>query len=108
MTELAAERMGREWAVRAAGGPFEVLKKYPEALRTLDVARATELARPACQKVGLELARWPTGEAARRLPLARGVKYLAVEGVAAVGAYSFFHMDGHLASRDARIETLEP
>ena len=46
-------RLARWWAVRAAGGTYQVLRRLPEALPRLTVPEIADLGRGLCAKAGL-------------------------------------------------------
>jgi len=109
--ELATERLSRWWAVRAAGGTYRVLRRFPEALGRLSVADVANLGRPLCTKAGLRLSTWGPlrflkngQELIRRIPPQRGIKYVAAQALqAGVGVVAFQKMEEHLASRRPQI-----
>ena len=100
-------RLARWWAVRAAGGTFQVLRKLPQALPRLTLAELSEIARPLCTRAGLRLSTWTPvrllkhgQEFLLRIPPERGLKYLAAQaGSAGVGLVGFRKMEEHLSSR---------
>lgn len=106
-TESTAERLSKWWAVRTAGGTFQLLRRLPEALPRLGLSELTDLARPLCQKAGLRLSTWTPvrllkdgSEYVLRIPPDRGLKYLAAQAAqATVGVVGFRKMEEHLASR---------
>ncbi len=112
--EAATERLSRWWAVRSAGGTYQVLRKMPQALPRLSLAELSDLARPLCAKAGLRLSQWGPvrllkdgKELLLRIPPERGLKYLGVQAAqAGVGVVGFRKMEEHLASR--RPHTQEP
>ena len=57
-TSTVAERLARWWAVRSAGGVYQVLRRLPEALPRLSLAQITGMAGPMCAKAGLRLTAW--------------------------------------------------
>jgi hypothetical protein len=103
----AASRAARWWVVRSAGGLFETLKHYPEALARLGLREATDMARPYASQAGLRLARWDPMRflqdgvlVVRRIPPERGLKYLTIEATqAGVGLAAIHKMEEHLSSR---------
>src|SRR5262249_33717501 len=105
--EATAARLSRWWAVRAAGGPYQVLRRLPQALPRLTLAELTEMARPLCAKAGLRLSTWGPvrllkagREFLLRTPPERGLKYLGAQAASAgVGVVGFRKMEEHLASR---------
>ena len=105
--EATAERLSRWWAVRAAGGTYQVLQRMPQALPRLSLTELSELARPLCAKASLRLSRWTPvrflkdgQEFLLRIPPGRGLKYLGAQaGSAGVGVVGFRKMEEHLASR---------
>ncbi|MGE3822146.1 MAG: hypothetical protein AB7I30_22250, partial [Isosphaeraceae bacterium] len=108
--EAAAERLSRWWAVRAAGGTYQVLRRLPEALPRLSLTELTDLARPLCARAGLRLSSWGPvrflkdgKEVLMRIPPGRGLKYLGAQAAqAGVGVVGFQKMEEHLASRRPR------
>jgi hypothetical protein len=105
--ELAAGRLSKWWAVRTAGGTYNVLRRLPQALPRLTISELSEVARPLCAKAGLRLSTWSPvrllkdgREFILRIPPDRGLKYLAAQAASAgVGVTGFRKMEEHLASR---------
>lgn len=105
--EAATQRLSRWWAVRAAGGTYQLLKKMPEAISRMSVAEVASLGKPLCTKAGLRLSTWSPirllkngQEVLLSIPPKRGLKYLAAQAVqAGVGIVGFHKMEEHLASR---------
>jgi len=105
--EAGAERLAKLWAVRSAGGTYQVLRRVPEALAMLPLARVVDLARPFCSKAGIRLTTWTPVrlwkdgvEVVSRIPPGRGLKYLAAQvTLAEVGFVGFKKMEEHLSSR---------
>jgi hypothetical protein len=105
--EVAAERLSRWWAVRAAGGTYRVLRKLPQALPRLSLTELTEMARPLCAKAGLRLSGWSPvrllkngQEFVLRIPPEKGLKYVGLQfAQAGVGIVGFRKMEEHMASR---------
>jgi hypothetical protein len=105
--ETTAERLARWWSVRRAGGTYQVLRRFPEALPRLGVDELAELARPLCARAGIHLTTWRPlrflkngQEIILRIPPERGLKYLAAQGAqAGVGVAAMHKMEEHLASR---------
>ena len=105
--EAVAGRASRWWAVRAAGGTYQLLRKTPEALPLLSVAALADTARPLCAKAGLRLSTWTPvrllkdgKELLLQIPPQSGLKYLGKQAaLAGVGAVGFRKMEEHLASR---------
>ncbi|QDV33653.1 hypothetical protein [Tautonia plasticadhaerens] len=103
----AATRAARWWVVRSAGGLFETLRHYPEALARIGLREATDMARPYAAQAGLRLSRWGPMRflqdgalVVRRIPPEKGLKYLAVEATqAGVGLAAIHKMEEHLSSR---------
>jgi hypothetical protein len=93
--------------VRSAGGLYQVLRRFPEALPRLSLAQVAEMSSPLCAKAGIRLTAWQPFRLLRngtevlfRIPPERGLKYLAAQGVqAGVGVIGFQKMEEHLASR---------
>ena len=105
--EAASLHLSKWWAVRAAGGTYEVLKRMPEALSRLTVPEAANLARTLCAKAGYRLSTWQPirlvkngVEVVKSIPPTKGWKYLGVQAASAgVGFYGFHKMEEHLRSR---------
>ena len=105
--ETAAERLSKWWAVRSAGGTYQLLLRLPQALPRLGLTELTDLARPLCSKAGLRLSTWAPvrllkngAEFVLRIPPERGLKYVGLQvGQATVGVVGFRKMEEHLASR---------
>ncbi len=103
----AGKRLARWWSVRSAGGFYQVLRRWPEALPRLSLAQLTETAGPMASKAGLRLSQWRAVRLLRggvevvlRIPPARGVKYVAAQAVqAGVGVVGFHKMEEYLKSR---------
>jgi len=108
--DLAARRLARWWAVRSAGGMYQVLRRAPEALAATPLARLAEAAGPLCARAGLRLSGWAPfrllregAEVVLRVPPDRGLKYLGAQmAQATVGVVGFQKMEEHLASRRPR------
>jgi hypothetical protein len=109
--ETVARRLSRWWAVRSAGGVYQVLRRLPEALPKMSLAQVVATAQPLCAKAGLRLSRWKPFQLLRegvavpfRIPPERGLKYVAAQMVqASVGVVGFHKMEEHLASRRPRL-----
>jgi hypothetical protein len=105
--EASAERVARWWAVRQAGGTYQVLRRLPEALPMLPLPELSRVARPLCARAGLRLStfapvRFLRDGAAivRAIPADRGLKYLGAQlAQASVGVVGLQKMEEHLASR---------
>ncbi len=105
----AGKRLARWWSVRSAGGLYQVLRRWPEALPRMSLAQLTELAGPLASKAGLRLSQWRAVrllkdgvEVVLRIPPERGVKYVAAQAVqAGVGVVGFHKMEEYLKSRRA-------
>ncbi len=105
--EAAGGRLSRWWAVRAAGGTYQLLRRVPEALERMSLGQLTELARPLCRKAGLRLSDWAPIRLAKngqsvllRIPSDRWAKYVGVNALqAAGGVVAMGKMEEHLASR---------
>jgi hypothetical protein len=103
----ATGRLARWWAVRSAGGIYQVLRRVPEALPHLSLSQLSTMAGPLSAKAGLRLSTWRPirllkdgVEVMLRIPPQRGVKYLAAQGVqAGVGVVGFQKMEEYLASK---------
>ncbi len=106
-TATVSQRLARWWSVRSAGGLYQVLKRFPEALPRLSVAQLTEMAGPLASKAGLRLSSWRAvrllkdgAEVVLRIPPERGLKYVAAQAVqAGVGVVGFHKMEEYLKSR---------
>ncbi len=105
--EAMTERLSRWWAVRLAGGTYQVLRRVPEALPRLGVDEVADLGRALCACAGLRLSTWGPIRLLKngqdvlvRIPPSRGLKYLAAQAAqAGVGVVGFHKMEEHLASR---------
>ncbi len=105
----AGKRLARWWSVRSAGGLYQVLRRWPEALPRMSLAQLTEMAGPLASKAGLRLSQWRAVrllkdgvEVVLRIPPERGVKYVAAQAVqAGVGVVGFQKMEEYLRSRRA-------
>ncbi|WP_165070768.1 hypothetical protein [Paludisphaera rhizosphaerae] len=103
----AAQRVARWWAVRSAGGVFQVLRRTPEALARMTLGQLADVARPLCTKAGLRLASWTPvrlvkdgAEVVLKIPPERGLKYVGAQlAQATVGVVGFRKMEEHLSSR---------
>ena len=103
----ATRRLSRWWAVRSAGGMYQVMRRLPEALPRMSLTQVVSMAQPLCAKAGLRLSRWRPFELLRqgvtvpfRIPPERGLKYVAAQMLqASVGVVGFQKMEEHLASR---------
>lgn len=103
-TEIAAERLSKWWTVRLAGGPYQVLRRFPDALEKLGVADIARLGQPLCAKAGFRLSPWKPlrflSSKVLEIPPRKGLKYLGVQALqATVGVVAFHKMEEHLASR---------
>ena len=105
----ASRRLARWWSVRSAGGLYQVLRRFPEALPRLSVFQVTEMAGPLAAKAGLRLSSWRAvrllkngAEVVLRIPPERGLKYVAAQAVqAGVGVVGIHKMEEYLKSRRA-------
>ncbi|MBV8605940.1 MAG: hypothetical protein JO034_00565 [Singulisphaera sp.] len=105
--EAMTERLSRWWAVRLAGGTYQVLRRVPEALPRLGVDEVADLGRALCARAGFRLSTWGPIRLLKngqdvlvRIPPGRGLKYLAAQAAqAGVGVVGFHKMEEHLASR---------
>jgi hypothetical protein len=103
----ASKRLTRWWSVRSAGGLFQVLKRFPEALPRLSLNQLTEMAGPLAAKAGLRLSSWRAvrllkdgAEVVLRIPPQRGLKYVGAQAVqAGVGVVGIHKMEEYLKSR---------
>lgn len=106
-TATVTERLARWWAVRSAGGIYQVLRRLPEALPKLSLAQVAEMAGPLCTRAGMRLSTWGPvrflkegAEVVMRVPPERGLKYLSAQMLqAGVGVVGFQKMEEHLRSR---------
>ncbi|MHB1562261.1 MAG: hypothetical protein ACYC61_32850, partial [Isosphaeraceae bacterium] len=106
-TAAVTERLARWWAVRSAGGIYQVLRRLPEALPKLSLVQVAEMARPLCTRAGMRLSTWGPvrflkggAEVVMRVPPGRGLKYLSAQMLqAGVGVVGFQKMEEHLRSR---------
>ncbi len=104
-------RLARWWTVRAAGGTYQVLRRFPEALPKLTVPEIADLGRGLCAKAGLTLSTWGPlrflkdgEEVVRRIPAEKGLKYLGLQATqATVGVVGLRKMEEHLASRRPQV-----
>jgi hypothetical protein len=102
-----SKQLARWWSVRSAGGLFQVLKRFPDALPRLSIAQLTEMAGPLASKAGLRLSRWHAvrlmkdgAEVVLRIPPQRGLKYVAAQAVqAGVGVVGIQKMEEYMKSR---------
>ena len=102
--EIAAEQLSKWWTVRLAGGPYQVLRRFPEALEKLGVTDIARLGKPLCAKAGFRLSPWKPLRfliaKIPEIPPRRGLKYLGAQALqATVGVVAFHKMEEHLASR---------
>jgi hypothetical protein len=103
------QRLARWWAVRNAGGLYQVLRQVPEALPRLSLTQMTEIAGPLSARAGMRLSAWRPlrllkggTEVVFRIPPERGLKYLSAQAIqAGVGVVGFQKMEEHLSSRRA-------
>lgn len=103
-------QLSRWWAVRSAGGLYQVLYRLPEALPRMSLAQVASVAKPLCTKAGMRLSTWKPIQLLRegvavpfRIPPERGLKYLAAQILqASVGVVGFHKMEEHMASRRPR------
>lgn len=103
----AARQVARWWAVRSAGGVYQVLKKTPEALARMTLGQVADVARPLAARAGLRLANWAPitllkdgAEVVLKIPPERGLKYLGAQlAQAGVGVVGMHKMEEHLSSR---------
>jgi hypothetical protein len=54
----AGTRAARWWAVRAAGGTYQVMRRLPEALGKMTLEQVARAAGPFCARAGLRLSTW--------------------------------------------------
>lgn len=105
--ESAGGRVARWWAVRSAGGTFQVMKRLPEALGKMSVEEVAKIAGPMCGKAGLRLSTWSPlrflkdGQAvAMRIPPRTWAKYVGINVVqAGVGVGAMHKMEEYSRSR---------
>lgn len=103
----ASQRLARWWTVRAAGGPYHVLRQLPVALTRLPLPEIARLGGPLCQRAGLRLSTFAPlrflkdgVSVVRSIPPERGLKYVAAQALqAGVGVVGFTKMEEHLRSR---------
>jgi hypothetical protein len=106
-TAAVSRRVQRWWAVRSAGGMYQIMRRLPEALPRLSIAQITDMSAPLCARAGMRSSTWRPvrflragGEFLLRIPPQKGLKYLAVQALSAgVGVVGFHKMEEHLASR---------
>ena len=102
-----SQRMARWWTVRSAGGIYNVLRRFPDALKQLGLLQITQIVEPLCKKAGIRLTTWQPVRFLRggvevvfQIPPQRGLKYLSAQVLqASVGVVGFQKMEEHLASR---------
>jgi hypothetical protein len=102
-----ARQLARWWAVRSAGGLYQVMRQIPDALPRLSLAQMTEMAGPLAARAGMRLSHWRPirllkdgTEVVLSIPPQRGLKYLSAQAIqAGVGVVGFQKMEEHLASR---------
>jgi hypothetical protein len=107
VTSITSRRLARWWTVRSAGGLYEVLRRFPQALPQMSLAQLSDLARPFCARAGLRLSTWRPvrllrngAEVVLRIPPERGLKYLSAQAVqAGVGVVGFQKMEEYLTSK---------
>lgn len=109
--EIAARQAAegaRWWAVRRAGGIFDLLSRTPEAIGKMSLEQATTVARPVWAKAGMKLTKWSTltlggGKAGARtfgISPQAGLKYVAAQcAQASVGVVGVQKMEEYLQSR---------
>src|SRR5262249_11414494 len=51
-------RFQRWWAVRSAGGVYQVMRRLPESIPRLSIAQIAQIAGPRCSKAGIKLSTW--------------------------------------------------
>ncbi len=120
-TATTTRRLAQWWAVRSAGGFYQVLRRLPEALPHLSLAQLSAIAGPLAGQAGLRLSTWQPirllkngAEFVVRIPPQRGLKYLSAQAVqASVGVVGFQKMEEYLASKRPRTpaelnDTVEP
>jgi hypothetical protein len=111
-----SKRLTRLWSVRSAGGLYQVLKRFPEALPRLSLTQLTEMAGPIASKAGIRLSRWRAvrllkdgAEVVLRIPPERGIKYVAAQAVqAGVGVVGIQKMEEYLKSRRTEPSPKQP
>jgi hypothetical protein len=100
-------RIERWWAVRSAGGLYQVMRRLPESLPLLSIRDLSQVAGPLCARAGMRLGTWAPvrflregAEVVLRIPPEKGLKYLAAQALqAGVGVVGFRKMEEHLSSR---------
>jgi hypothetical protein len=106
-TSAVSRELARWWTVRSAGGLYQVLRRWPEALPRLSLAQLTEMAGPLASKAGLRLSSWRAVRLLKdgalvvmRIPPQRGLKYVTAQAVqAGVGVVGIHKMEEYLKSR---------
>lgn len=106
-TLRSAGRLSRWWAVRAAGGPFELLRRLPEALPRMSLGQVSSVAAPIGRKAGLRLSTWSPVRLLKdgkpivlSIPSGPWTKYvLASSAQAGLGVVAIHKMEEHLRSR---------
>jgi hypothetical protein len=102
-----AQRAAKWWAVRKAGGTYELLRRLPEAMGNLAPAEIANMGRAICAKAGIRLSTFAPvrfvvqgKELIRRFPAERGLKYVVLQCTqASVGILGVQKMEEHLRSR---------
>lgn len=103
----ASTRAARWWAVRSAGGLYQVLKRAPEAIERMSLEQLSRMATPLCRKAGLALSAWTPRRFVRdgvatvlRVPAGRWTKYVGINvSQAGVGVVAIHKMEEHMAAR---------
>jgi hypothetical protein len=109
LARAASKRLARWWTVRSAGGLYQVLRRWPEALPRLSLAQLTEMAGPLASKAALRFSSWRAvrllkdgAEVVLRIPPRRGLKYVTAQAVqAGVGVVGIHKMEEYLKSQRA-------
>ncbi len=108
--DASARQAARWWAVRSAGGLYQVLSKTPQALARMTLGQVVEVARPLAARAGVRLSSWAPvtllkdgAEVVLKIPPQRGLKYVGAQlAQAGVGVVGMHKMEEHLASRRPR------
>lgn len=109
-TARLSQRLQRWWAVREAGGLYQVLRQIPEAQTRLSLPQLSQIAGPLAAKAGMHVSAWQPirllrngAEVVLSIPPQKGLKYLAAQAAqAGVGVVGFQKMEEHLSSRRPR------
>jgi hypothetical protein len=105
--EESVEHATRSWLVRGAGGLFEVMRRFPEAVDRLSMTDLARVGRPLSERAGIHLTTWQPLRFVRDgqvvglpIPARVGLRRIGLEsGQAGVGWVALHKMEEHLASR---------